>query len=40
MTDSEYEQLKKHLEEQRRIGMDLVERAYEAQIRALETSSL
>jgi hypothetical protein len=36
MTDPEYEQLKKHLEEQRRIGMDLVERAYEAQMRALE----
>jgi hypothetical protein len=36
MTLPEYEQLKQHLEEQRRIGMDLVERAYEAQIRALE----
>jgi len=36
MTDPEYEQLKKHLEEQRRIGMELVERAYEAQMRALE----
>ncbi|MFL6236204.1 MAG: hypothetical protein ACJ76N_23935 [Thermoanaerobaculia bacterium] len=36
MTDPEYEQLKQHLEEQRRIGMDLVERAYEAQMRALE----
>ncbi|HEY3567333.1 MAG TPA: hypothetical protein VGP73_05305 [Thermoanaerobaculia bacterium] len=36
MTDPEYEQLKKHLEEQRRIGMELVERAYEAQVRALE----
>lgn len=36
MTDPEYEQLKKHLEEQRRIGIDLVERAYEAQMRALE----
>jgi hypothetical protein len=36
MTDPEYEQLKKHLEEQRRIGIDLVERAYEAQVRALE----
>ncbi|HEY2293141.1 MAG TPA: hypothetical protein VGM86_20760 [Thermoanaerobaculia bacterium] len=36
MTDPEYEQLKKHLEEQRRIGMELVERAYEAQMRSLE----
>lgn len=36
MTDPEYEQLKKHLVEQRRIGMELVERAYEAQVRALE----
>ena len=36
MTDPEYEQLKKHLEEQRRIGLELVERAYEAQMRALE----
>lgn len=38
MTDPEYEQLKKHLEEQRRIGMELVERAYEAQMRALEVT--
>jgi hypothetical protein len=37
MTQPEYEQLKKHLVEQRRIGMDLVERAFEAQMRALET---
>jgi len=36
MTDPEYEQLKKHLEEQRRIGAELVERAYEAQMRSLE----
>jgi|SRR3954452_2765982 hypothetical protein len=36
MTEPEYEQLKKHLEEQRRIGLELVERAYEAQMRALE----
>lgn len=36
MTDPEYEKLKKHLVEQRRIGMELVERAYEAQVRALE----
>jgi hypothetical protein len=36
MTDPEYEQLKQHLEEQRRIGIDLVERAYEVQMRALE----
>jgi len=36
MTDPEYEQLKKHLEEQRRIGMELVERAYAAQMRSLE----
>jgi hypothetical protein len=36
VTDPEYEQLKAHLEEQRRIGVDLVERAYEAQMRALE----
>jgi len=37
MTDPEYEQLKKHLEAQLRIGRELVERAYEAQMRALET---
>ena|SRR3982751_4125534 len=36
MTDPEYEQIKKHLEEQRRIGIELVERAYEAQMRSLE----
>jgi hypothetical protein len=37
MTQPEYEQLKKHLVEQRRIGMELVERAFGAQMRALET---
>lgn len=36
MTQSEYEQSKRRLEEQRRTGIELVERAYEAQIRALE----
>lgn len=36
MTQPEYEQLKTRLEEQRRMGMELVERAYETQMRALE----
>jgi len=36
MTQTEYEQSKRRLEEQRRAGVELVERAYEAQIRALE----
>jgi hypothetical protein len=36
MTQSEYEQSKRRLEEQRRAGVELVERAYEAQVRALE----
>lgn len=36
MTQTEYEQSRRRLEEQRRAGVELVERAYEAQIRALE----
>ena len=36
MTQNEYEQSRQRLEEQRRAGVELVERAYEAQIRALE----
>ncbi|MFL6259285.1 MAG: hypothetical protein ACJ76Y_06195 [Thermoanaerobaculia bacterium] len=36
MTQNEYEQSKQRLEEQRRAGVELVERAYEAQMRALE----
>ncbi len=36
MTQTEYEQSRHRLEEQRRSGVELVERAYEAQIRALE----
>jgi hypothetical protein len=36
MTQTEYEQSKRRLEEQRRAGVELVERAYEAQVRALE----
>ena len=36
MTQNEYEQSKQRLAEQRRAGVELVERAYEAQMRALE----
>jgi hypothetical protein len=36
MTQAEYEHSKQRLEEQRRAGVELVERAHEAQIRALE----
>jgi hypothetical protein len=36
MTQNEYEQSKQRLEEQRRTGVELVERACEAQMRALE----
>ena len=36
MTQAEYEHSKQRLEEQRRAGVELVERAYEAQMRALE----
>ena len=36
MTQNEYEQSKRRLEEQRRAGVELVERAYEAQVRALD----
>jgi hypothetical protein len=36
MTQQEYEQSKQRLAEQRRAGVELVERAYEAQMRALE----
>jgi hypothetical protein len=36
MTQAEYEQSKQRLEEQRRAGVELVERAHEAQMRALE----
>jgi hypothetical protein len=36
MTHNEYEQAKRRLEESRRAGLDLVETAYQAQIRALE----
>jgi hypothetical protein len=36
MTQNEYEQSRQRLEEQRRAGVELVERAYEVQIRALE----
>jgi hypothetical protein len=36
MTQAEYEHSKQRLEEQRRAGVELVERSYEAQMRALE----
>lgn len=36
MTQAEYEHSKQRLEEQRRAGVELVERAYQAQVRALE----
>ena len=36
MTQAEYEQSKQRLQEQRRAGVELVERACEAQMRALE----
>jgi hypothetical protein len=36
MTQAEYEHSKQRLAEQRRAGVELVERAYEAQMRALE----
>jgi hypothetical protein len=36
MTHNEYEQAKRRLEESRRAGLDLVEAAYQAQMRALE----
>lgn len=36
MTQDEYERSKKRLEEQRRAGVELVETAYQAQIRALD----
>lgn len=36
MTQAEYEHSKQRLQEQRRAGVELVERAYEAQMRALE----
>jgi hypothetical protein len=36
MTQAEYDHSKQRLEEQRRAGVELVERAYEAQMRALE----
>jgi hypothetical protein len=36
VTQNEYEHSKQRLEEQRRTGVELVERAYEAQMRALE----
>jgi hypothetical protein len=36
MTQAEYEHSKQRLEEQRRAGVELVERAHEAQMRALE----
>jgi hypothetical protein len=36
VTQNEYEHSKQRLEEQRRAGVELVERAYEAQMRALE----
>jgi hypothetical protein len=36
MTHNEYEQAKSRLEEFRRAGLDLVEAAYQAQLRALE----
>jgi hypothetical protein len=36
MTQGEYELSKKRLEEQRRAGVELVEKAFEAQVRALE----
>jgi len=36
VTQTEYEHSKQHLAEQRRAGVELVERAYEAQMRALE----
>jgi hypothetical protein len=36
MTHNEYEQAKRRLEDSRRAGLDLVEAAYQAQLRALE----
>ncbi len=36
MTHNEYEQAKRRLEDSRRAGLDLVEAAYQAQMRALE----